>query len=60
MPESESASWYGRHEWSVYVQGSVLVNSILKTFGAERFIELYATGQPGSFALDCKRIRCSS
>ncbi|MHB1799859.1 MAG: hypothetical protein ACYCUI_16445, partial [Vulcanimicrobiaceae bacterium] len=56
LRELTSTEWYGRHQWSVYVQGSVLVNYILKTFGAERFIELYATGQPGSFALDCKRI----
>lgn len=48
--------WYGRHEFPVYIQGPVLVDSILRRFGPQRFVELYATSRRATFAADCQRI----
>jgi len=48
--------WYGRHDYPAYMQGAPLVDYILRQFGPERFVELYATCQPATFAGDCRRI----
>ena len=36
--------------------GRALVDYILRQFGPERFVELYATRHPATFAADCQRI----
>jgi len=48
--------WYSRHDFPVYVHGAPLVDYILRQFGPERFVELYATSHPATFAADCQRI----
>ncbi len=48
--------WYGRHEAPAYTQGAVLVDYILRQFGPERFVDLYAHSHPATFAGDCLRI----
>jgi hypothetical protein len=48
--------WYGRHDQPAYTQGAPLVDYILRQFGPERFVELYATCQPATIAGDCRRI----
>jgi hypothetical protein len=48
--------WYNRHHWPAYVQGAVLVDYLLRAYGPERFLTLYATCQRGTFARDCERI----
>jgi hypothetical protein len=48
--------WYNRHEWPAYLQGAPLVDFLLKTFGPERFLELYATCSQSTFESDCRRI----
>ncbi|MSR59170.1 MAG: hypothetical protein EXS05_16265 [Planctomycetaceae bacterium] len=56
LSELTGPEWLGRHEWPVYVQGSALVNYLLRRFGAERFLELYTTCRRSHFADDCRRI----
>ena len=48
--------WYGGHELAAYTHGAVLVDTILRQFGPERFVELYAQSHPATFAGDCRRI----
>lgn len=48
--------WYGCHDQPAYTQGAPLVDYILRRFGPERFVELYATCHPTTFADDCRRI----
>jgi hypothetical protein len=48
--------WYSRHLWPAYLQGAPLVNYILREHGPEKFLELYRTCRPTSFAEDCKRV----
>ncbi len=48
--------WYDRHEWAVYVHGGPLVTFVLRRFGPERFLRLYTTCSPSTFATDCRRI----
>jgi hypothetical protein len=48
--------WYSRHEMPAYMQGAALVRCILAKFGPDRFVALYATCRPATFAADCKRI----
>ena len=48
--------WYGRHDYPVYVQGAPLVDYILREFGPDRFVELYAASHPATFPADCRRI----
>jgi hypothetical protein len=49
-------AWYGRHEGPVYVFGAVVVNNLIREFGADRFVELYATCRQATFEEDCRRI----
>ena len=48
--------WYGRHDAPVYSQGALLVDYLLKQYGPEKFLKLYATARRGTFRNDCKRI----
>jgi hypothetical protein len=50
------ADWYGRHDLPVYVQGALLVDYILREFGPDRFLSLYATCSQATFDEDCRRI----
>ncbi len=56
LRELTSGDWYGRHQWPVYCEGAPLVNLLLKTYGSERFFELYTTSKKATFADDFKRI----
>jgi hypothetical protein len=56
LEELVGPRWYSRHESQAYVQGAPLVDYILRQFGPERFVELYATCTPKTFAADCRRI----
>ena len=48
--------WYWRHLPPAYVQGAALVNYLLRRFGPERFLSLYTTCRPATFAEDCQRV----
>ncbi len=48
--------WYDRHESFAYSQGAPLVNYMLRQFGAEKFVKLYTTSRPATFASDCQQI----
>jgi hypothetical protein len=56
LRELTGPDWYNRHHWPAYVQGAALVNYLLRTYGPERFLTLYATCTRPSFARDCERI----
>jgi hypothetical protein len=56
LRELTGRDWYNRHHWPAYVQGAVLVNYLLRTYGPERLLTLYATCTRPSFARDCERI----
>ncbi len=56
LEELVGPRWYGRHEAAAYMQGAVLVDYILRQFGPERFVDLYAHSHPATFAADCGRI----
>lgn len=48
--------WYGRHDGPVYNQGALLVDYLLRKYGPEKFLKLYANARRGTFRNDCKRI----
>ena len=56
LRELTGPDWYNRHHRPAYVQGAVLVDYLLRTYGPERFVTLYATCRRGSFDRDCRRI----
>jgi hypothetical protein len=48
--------WYGRHDFPVYAQGAPLVDFLLRQFGPDRFVKLYATCRRATFAADLQKI----
>jgi hypothetical protein len=48
--------WYDRHEWAAYTHGAALVDFLLRRFGPETFLELYATCRQATFESDCRRV----
>ena len=56
LEELSGPRWYGGHDYPVYLQGAPLLDYILRQFGPERFVELYATCHRATFAGDCRRI----
>jgi hypothetical protein len=48
--------WYDRHEWPAYRDGAPLVNFLLRRFGPEKFLDLYATCRQSTFEDDCRRV----
>jgi hypothetical protein len=56
LAELVGPAWYSRHDRPVYIQGSTLVDYLLRHHGADRFVELYATSHPTTFAADCQRV----
>jgi hypothetical protein len=49
-------AWYGRHDLPVYTQGAPLVDFILRQFGPNRFVNLYANCRRETFAADVQRV----
>lgn len=48
--------WYDTDSGPVYTLGGPLVEYILKKWGHQKFLELYATCSRATFAADCERI----
>jgi hypothetical protein len=56
LRELTGAHWYLRHQNPVYADGAPLVDSLLRRFGPEKFLEFYTTCQPAAFdAIDPRR-----
>lgn len=56
LQELVNDQWYDRFLFPVYEHGGPLVEYILRTWGGERFFELYSTCGRDTFAEDCERI----
>jgi hypothetical protein len=56
LSELTGDSWYNRAFAPVYDQGGPLVDYVLRTYGGEKFYELYSTCRRDTFAADCQRI----
>ncbi len=56
LRELTSPDWYHRHDYEVYEHGGVLVDYLLRAFGAAKFFELYTTCREETFEADCHRI----
>ena len=56
LRELTGPAWYSLHRTPAYVQGAALVNHILRVYGPARFLDLYATARPRTFAEDCQRV----
>jgi hypothetical protein len=48
--------WYNRHDGPAYFQGAALVNHILRKHGPQKFLDLFRTCRPATFADDCRRV----
>jgi hypothetical protein len=56
LREMTGPLWYNRHHWPAYFQGAALVNHILRKHGPEKFLDLFRTCRPATFADDCRRV----
>jgi hypothetical protein len=56
LREMAGPVWYNRHHWPAYFQGAALINYILRKHGPEKFLELFRTCGPTTFADDCQRV----
>jgi hypothetical protein len=54
--EMAGPAWYNRHHGPAYLQGAALVNHILRKHGPAKFMALYRSCRPTTFAQDCQRI----
>jgi hypothetical protein len=48
--------WYGHDRGPVYPIGGAFVGFLLRRYGPERFVALYFSCRPGTFAEDCRRV----
>src|SRR5579871_2322117 len=51
-----SPAWYHHNEGPAYDEGGPLVDFLLRRYGVGRFLQLYDTCRPRSFAADCQRV----
>ena len=56
LRELTGPGWYNRHHWPAYFQGAALVNHILRKHGPAKFLELFRSCRPATFADDCQRV----
>jgi hypothetical protein len=49
-------AWYGRHDLPVYTQGAPLVDFMLRRFGPDRFVRLYANCRRATFPVDLQTV----
>ncbi len=56
LPELTDSFWYDHDAGPVYAVGGALVEFLLRQYGPEKFVQLYFSVRPGTFAKQCKRI----
>lgn len=56
LRELTDSFWYNRHNGPVYSIGGAFVEFLVRSFGAERFIEFYFATRPGTLESDCQRV----
>jgi hypothetical protein len=56
LRELTELSWYHHDDGPVYGIGGAFVDFLLRRHGPQRFVELYFTCRPGTFAGECERI----
>jgi hypothetical protein len=56
LSELVGPRWYVRHDYPVYAYGAVVVDYIIREFGADRFLELLTKCRQATFDADCRRI----
>lgn len=54
--ELTDSVWYHHDAGPVYPVGGAFVNFLLQKYGMQRFVDLYFTCRPETFAADCQRI----
>jgi hypothetical protein len=56
LRELVSPNWYHHIDGPVYSVGGALSDYLLRTYGVEKFMQLYFTCKPGSFEADCRNV----
>lgn len=56
LGELTGGDWYSRDIGPVYTHGGPLVDYLLRTYGGEKFFELYNSCRPATFAADVERV----
>jgi hypothetical protein len=56
LPELTGPFWYHRDTGPVYPVGGAFVDFLLRRYGTRRFLDLYFSCRPGTFAAECRRV----